>query len=182
MTLSVHAQSAGLFVRGLTNLRAMLVEAEAQVDATGRGGTALLGARLDVSGSSSAAPADLHGFTLAAHVHWAAEGATLAIAHLLGAPSAPAVSDEASFADLHRRIDSTIASLRGVDPSDLETGLDREIVIELPRGTIRCDGGQFLVAYAIPHFYYHVSTAYGILRNQGVRLTMGDFLGDWGTS
>jgi hypothetical protein len=142
----------------------------------------LLGARLDINGSSGAAPADLHAFTLAAHVHWAAEGATLAIAHLLGAPSVPAPGDETGFADLHRRIDSTIASLRGVAPGELEAGLAREIVIERPQGTIRCDGGQFLVAYAIPHFYYHVSTAYGILRNHGVLLSMGVFLGNWGTS
>jgi hypothetical protein len=43
-------------------------------------------------------------------------------------------------------------------------------------------GGQFLLAFAIPHFFYHLTTAYGILRNRGVQLTMGDFLGNWGTS
>ena len=40
----------------------------------------------------------------------------------------------------------------------------------------------FLLAFAIPHFFYHVTTAYGILRNQGERLTMGDFLGNWGAA
>ena len=44
---------------------------------------------------------------------------------------------------------------------------------------MRSSGRRFLVAYAIPHFFYHVSSAYGILRNQDVPLTMGDFLGDW---
>jgi hypothetical protein len=55
-------------------------------------------------------------------------------------------------------------------------------VIERPAGSIRCGGEQFLVAYAIPHFYYHVTTAYSILRNQDMDLTMGDFLGNWVTS
>jgi hypothetical protein len=44
------------------------------------------------------------------------------------------------------------------------------------------NGGQFLVAFAIPHFFYHVTTAYSILRSHGVPLTMGDFLGNWGTA
>ena len=185
MTLNAHAQSAGLFIRGLTNLKALLTNAESHAYASGGGEAVLLGARLAVGGRSaaaSAAPADLHTYTLAEQVHWAAEGARLAITHLLGAPSVPLASDEKSFADLHQRIDATIEYLREVAASDLEAGLDREIVIERPRGSIRCSGGQFLVAYAIPHFYYHVTTAYGILRNEGVHLTMGDFLGDWGTS
>lgn len=185
MTLNAYAQSAGLFVRGLTNLKALLVNAEGHASASGGGEAELLGARLGAGGrggAASAAPADLHAYTLAEQVHWAAEGARLAITHLLGAPSVPIASDEKSLADLHRRIDATIAYLREVAASDLDAGLDREIVIERPRGSIRCSGGQFLVAYAIPHFYYHVTTAYGILRNQGVQLTMGDFLGDWGTS
>ena len=37
-------------------------------------------------------------------------------------------------------------------------------------------------AFAIPHFFYHLTTAYSILRNQGVQLTMGDFLGNWTAS
>ena len=69
-----------------------------------------------------------------------------------------------------------------IAPSDLEAGLDRAIVIEHLRGSMRSSGGHFLIAFAIPHFFYHVTTAYGILRNQGVPLTMGDFLGNWGTS
>jgi hypothetical protein len=100
---------------------------------------------------------------------------------LLGASAVPAANDEKSFADLHQHLDATSAYLREIAPSDLEAGLDRAIVIELPRGSRGCSGGQFLREYAIPHFFYHVTTAYGILRNQGVHLTMGDFLGSWGT-
>ena len=85
-----------------------------------------------------------------------------------------------SFAELYERIDATIAHCRGVDPEALEAGLERSVVIERPRGSVRGSGSRFLVAFAIPHFFYHVTTAYGILRNQGVPLTMGDFVGDWG--
>ena len=186
MSLSAYDLSAGVFVRGLTNLKTQLMKAEDHAAANGSGEAALLEARLAaegrVLGVASDAPTDLHRYTLAAQVHWAAEGAKLAIAHLLGAPPAPAANDAKSFADLHQRLDATIAYLRATAPNDLEAGLDRTIVIEHRRGSMRSSGGQFLLAFAIPHFFYHVTTAYGILRNQGVQLTMGDFLGNWATS
>ncbi|RKH41034.1 DUF1993 domain-containing protein [Corallococcus sp. AB050B] len=186
MSLNAYELSAGLFVRGLTNLKTQLTKAEEHAAASGGGESALLDARLAAEermpGAATHSPADLHMYTLAAQVHWAAEGAALAIAQLLGAPRVPAANDAKRFADLHQRLDATIAYLREIAPGDLEAGLEREIVIEHRRGSMRSSGHQFLIAFAIPHFFYHVTTAYGILRNQGVRLTMGDFLGNWGTS
>ena len=182
MSLNAYDLSAGLFVRGLTNLKTQLTKAEDHAAATGSGEAALLNAQLATDGVASDAPADLHMYTLAAQVHWAAEGAKLAIGQLLGTPSVPAANDAKSFADLHQCLDATIAYLREIAPSDLEAGLDRTIVIEHRRGSMRSSGGQFLLAFAIPHFFYHVTSAYGILRNQGAQLTMGDFLGNWGTS
>jgi hypothetical protein len=184
MPLNAYGLSAGVFVRGLTNLKMQLTKAEGHAAARGGGEAALLDARLaaQASGVASDALNDLHAYTLAAQVHWAAEGAKLAIARLLGVPSAPAANDAKNFADLHRRLDATIAHLRGIAPGDLEAGLDREIVIDHRRGSTRSSGGQFLLSFAIPHFFYHVTTAYSILRNQGVQLTMGDFLGNWGAT
>ena len=177
---------AGVFVRGLENLRAQLVKAEAHVAASGGGEAALLNARLDpgerTGDGGNDSPRDLHRYTLAAQVHWAAEGARLAIAKLLGRSAVPTGSDAQSFADLYRRLDATIAQLREVAAPDLAAGFEREVVIEHPRGTTRSSGSRFLLAYAIPHFFYHVTAAHGILRNMGVPLTMGDFLGRWGTS
>ena len=183
MPLNAHDQSAGLFVRGLTNLKTQLTKAHDFAAASGIGEPRLLNASLAAEGKmrgvASDAPADLHEYTLAAQVHWAAEGARLAIAHLLGAPRVPATNNAKSFADLHQHLDETIAYLRGITPSDLEAGLNRTIVIEHRRGSMRSSGDQFLFAFAIPHFFYHVTSAYVILRNQGVPLTMGDFLGNW---
>ncbi|MCP3167853.1 DUF1993 domain-containing protein [Myxococcus qinghaiensis] len=180
MSLNAYDVSAGLFVRGLTTLKAQLAKAEEHSAASGSGEAALLDAPLGMRGVASDSPADLHMYTLAAQVHWAAEGARLAIAQLLGAPRVPAANDAKSFADLHQRLDATITYLRGIAPGDLEAGLERTIVIEHRRGSTSSSGRQFLIAFAIPHFFYHVTTVYGILRNQGVRLTMGDFLGNWG--
>jgi hypothetical protein len=183
--LNAYDLSAGVFVRGLTNLKAQLSKAEAVAAASGGGEAALLTARLTQArrddGVASDAKHDLHAYTLAAHVHWAAEGARLAIARLVGSRAEPAASDAGSFSDLHGRVDATILHLRSIAPSDLEVGLGRSIVFEHRRGAVSSDGGRFLLAYAIPHFFYHVTTAYDIMRSQGVGLTMGDFLGDWGT-
>lgn len=173
--MNVYDLSAGLFIRGLTNLKAQLTKAEEHL--AGSGEAALLDARLNADGPSAAH--DLHMYTLAAQVHWAAEGAKLAIARLLGAPAEPAASDERSFANLHQHLAAAIAYLRGIASSDLEAGLDRPIVIVHRRGSLHFNGDQFLREFAIPHFFYHVTTAYGILRSQGVQLTMGDFLGGW---
>jgi hypothetical protein len=186
VSLNSYDVSAGIFIRGLTNLRAQLTKAEDHAAASGLDAGALLEARLVVESSvrnfASAAPADLHAYTLAAQVHWASEGAMITVARLLGTSPVPTANEAMSFLDLYQCIDRAIAYLRAIAPSDLEAALDRTIIVDHRRGSIRASGTQFLVAYAIPHFFYHVSAVYSILRNQGVPLTMGDFLGNWGTS
>ncbi len=187
MSLNSYDVSAGLFIRGLTNLKMQLTKAQEHAISSGKDEATLLEAQLATFGhtpsvSLSYAPTDLHMYTLAAQVHWAAEGAKLAISNLLGAQLTPATNIAKSFADLHQHIDTAIAYFQDIAPSDLESGLDRTITIKHPRGSTSSSGRQFLIALAIPHFFYHVTAAYGILRNQGVQLTMGDFLGNWGES
>jgi hypothetical protein len=186
VSLNPYDVSVGVFVRGLTNLKAQLMKAEAYAAASGSDAAVLLDARLAQDGRAGDvaidAQYDLHTYTLAAQVHWAAEGAKLAIARMVGARAVPAASGAKSFLDLHQRIDATIADLRETAAADIEAGLGRAIVVEHRRGSVSTNGGRFLLAYAIPHFFYHVTTAYDILRSQGVPLTMGDFLGDWGRS
>ena len=174
--------SSGLFSRALTNLKSQLTKAEAHAAASGTSTAVLLNAQLDARGIGNSAPNDVHAYTLAAQVHWAAEGARLAIARLLGEPAVPTPLSAESFPELHERIDATVARLRDVASADLEAGLDREIVVTHRHGSVTASGDKFLRAYAIPHFFYHVSSAYGIMRNQGVPLTMGDYLGNWGAS
>ena len=184
MPVDSYDISAGLFVRGLTNLKAQLIKAENHAEANGISAAELLSASLATESraltAAPSSPFDLHAYTLAAHVHWAAEGARLAMGRLLGTSLSPDATVETSFRDLHRRLDATIDHLRSTAPDDIEPGFARTIVVEARGGSTSADGSRFLAGYAIPHFLYHVTTAYSILRRQGVQLTMGDFLGSWG--
>jgi len=151
--------SAAVFVRGLTNLKTVLTKGEAH----GAKVTASL-----VDGMQD----------LATQVHWASEGSKLALDRAFGvsqAPSAPASAP--TFADLQASIDSAIAYLEAIDPAALETALDR--AIELPwRGGVKSfRGDRFLIEFALPNFFFHVTLAYAILRKEGVPLEKGDFMG-----
>src|SRR5215471_19319668 len=109
--------SAGLFMRGLTNLKGILTKGEAHAAATGRGEAALLDAKLATDMND-----------LRTQVHWAIEGAKLAIARLLGvAAPVPSANDASSLAELKQRIDAAIAHLGALAPRDLEAGLERVI-------------------------------------------------------
>jgi hypothetical protein len=171
MPLNACDLSVAVFVRGLTNLRALLMKGEAHCSASALDPAYLLDAQL--------APGM---YSLAVQVHWAAEGARLAVDRLVGAAApAPAPAPEAtSFAELYQRLDTTVAYLRTVELEALEAGLDRTIAIEHRGGAMNFVGDGFLLQFAIPNFFFHVTTAYGILRHKGVPITKGDFMGAMG--
>jgi hypothetical protein len=169
MPITAYDASIALFVRALTNLKAILSKAEQQVSERSISVAELLDARL--------APPAPDMLSFASQVHWAAEGAKRTVERLLGAPTASSSDDAKSFAELHQRIDAAIQQLQGVSPTALEASLSREVEVENPRGKMRFTGDQFLREFALPHFYFHVTCAYTILRQRGMQLTMADFLG-----
>jgi len=150
--------SAGVFVRGLTNLKTLLTKGEAH----GTKVTASL-----VEGMQD----------LAAQVHWASEGSKLALDRLLGVSQAAAPSSATSFADLHASIDGAIAYVEAIDPAALEAGLDRAIELPVRGRTKSYRGDRFLIEFAVPNFFFHLTLAYAILRKEGVPLEKGDFMG-----
>ena len=103
--------SIGLFVRGLTNLKVLLTKGEAHASSRGMDPGSLLTAQL---------ADDM--YNLAVQAHWASEGAKLAVHRLLGVVATPLAEETKSFAELHERIDATIAYLGTVDPEALERG------------------------------------------------------------
>lgn len=169
MPITAYDASITQFVRALTNLKAILSKAEEQVSARGLSTSELLEARL--------APAAPDMLSFASQVHWAAEGAKRTIERLVGAPLPSSNDDAKTFAELHEHIDSAITFLQNTSPSELEASLAREIEVDNRRGKLRFSGDQFLREFSMPHFYFHVTCAYAILRNRGIELKMADFLG-----
>jgi hypothetical protein len=158
--------SVAVFVRGLTNLKGLLTKGEAYASANGREPASLLNAQL----------ADRM-YTLAVQVYWAAEGAKLGVDRLIGVASPPVTEEAKTFAELDERIDAAIAYLGAIDPDALESGLDRTITIPHRGGVMEFRGDRFLTEFVIPSFFFHLTTAYGILRHEGVPIQKGDFLG-----
>lgn len=165
--MKVFDLSVGVYVRGLTSLKGILAKAETHAASNGIEAAELLATKLTN---------DM--YDLAAQIHWASEGAKLAVSRLLGIEATPVTEAKRSFAELTRQIDATVVHLRAVDPDALEAGLERTIEISHRGATRTYRGDQFLTEFAIPNFFFHATSAYAILRNQGVPLRKGDFLGE----
>ena len=161
MAFGLFEASVPVFVNSLTNMRAWLDKAASE-----KSEAELMDARL--------AP-DMR--PLPAQYQMASDTAKNALARLTGtdAPSMP--DTEKSFAELKDRCDRTIAYLQGFDASSLSGSDDRQIELKFPNGSgYRFVGAQYLAGFALPNFFFHVTTAYAILRNAGVSLGKPDFL------
>jgi hypothetical protein len=108
----------------------------------------------------------------------------IATDHAKGAPfrltgrDVPALADnEASFADLHARIHAVREMLKGFKPEEFSGAETRDVVVKTRVRELNFKGLQYLYHYALPNFYFHTTTAYAILRHNGVPIGKMDFLG-----
>ena len=161
MGFGIYEASVPMFVRSLTNMRNWLDKAAQE-----KGEAELMEARL--------AP-DMR--PLPAQYQMASDSAKNALARLTGT-EAPAMPDtEQNFAELKDRCDRTIRYLEEFDAGALAGSEEREVKIIFPNGMgYRFIGSEYLTGFALPNFYFHVTTAYAILRNAGVQLGKPDFL------
>jgi len=96
----------------------------------------------------------------------------------LAAIEVPKYEDnETSFAELQARIARTIAFLDSIKPEQLEGAAAREITISIRKTELKFSGQDYLLKWVMPNVYFHVTTAYNILRHNGVSLGKQDFLG-----
>lgn len=120
-------------------------------------------------------------YTLAQQVQLACDYARNGTARLTGRRPSPARNDEKSLADLKARVVATVAALKRVKPEAFAGAEKRDCSIVLsPKLTIEMDGLQFLRAWTLPHFYFHLVTAYDILRHNGVAIGKQDYLAQIG--
>jgi hypothetical protein len=166
MPLSMHRASVPVFVRALKVLATLLEKGEAHAKAQGLDPNDLVAARL----TEDMLP-------LSGQVQRASDASKGAVARLTGV-DAPAMPDEeTSFADLSKRVADTLAYIESVDPKAFEGSEDRTVELKLPGGALTFTGEDYLLGFALPNFFFHVVTAYDVLRHKGVQIGKLDYLG-----
>lgn len=116
-------------------------------------------------------------FALARQVQAACDAAKFGVARLSG-EEAPAFPDiETTFEELFSRIARTREFVQGLPRAAFDGSEERQITIKLRSGDLQMQGQSYLLHFALPNFYFHMTTAYAILRHQGVPLGKTDFLG-----
>lgn len=98
-------------------------------------------------------------------------------ARLAGAQPPRFEDNEASFDDIKARIKKTLDYIATIEPGAIEAGADREIIFPLGPNKMKMKGVDYILHFALPNFYFHFTTAYGILRHNGVDIGKRDFLG-----
>lgn len=163
--LTMHAVSAPIFVRMLTNLSAILAKAEQQAKAKGYDPAVLLNARL--------APDML---PLTRQVQIATDHAKGCVARLAGHQPEAIEDTETTFAELQARIRKVIGIVDAYKPEQIDGSEGREITIKVPSMELKFTGLDYVNQWAMTNFYFHVTTAYAILRHNGIELGKRDFL------
>ena len=166
MHCSLHAVSVPVFVRMLQNLSSLLDQGAADAAARKYEPAVLLSSRL--------AP-DM--FPLLRQVQLACDFAKGASARLAGV-AVPAFPDEEQTIDeLKARIARVVAFVESVSPADVDAGAERDITVKLRDRSLDMKGIDYLNRMAMPNFYFHATTAYAILRHNGVGIGKRDFVG-----
>ena len=167
MTISMYSACVPVLRQMLGGLDGVLAKAEGHVADRKIDANALLQARLFP---------DM--FPLTRQVQIACDFAKSVPARLAGV-DVPAYDDtEQSFAELRARIARTLAFIDSLDASQFVGGEEREIVLRPGTPKERKIGGQaYLLAYGLPQFFFHVTTAYDLLRHSGVELGKKDYMG-----
>ena len=119
-------------------------------------------------------------FSLSDQVRAVSYHALAAVANLTGDPPPEFERGYTSLPELLAEIDTTVARLDALKAAQFAGAATRVITLELRRGRVRLDGRHYLAHFALPNFFFHLTTAYDILRHCGVALGKGDFLGDLG--
>jgi hypothetical protein len=152
--------------RALNNLDAILAKAAAHADAKKIDPAVLIGSRLYP---------DM--FALARQVQVASDTAKGSAARLAGAEPPKYEDTESTFDEHSGRIRKTVAYLESFKAGQIDGSESKKITLKLRDRAITFDGADYLLNFVLPNFFFHVTTAYDILRHCGVELGKRDFLG-----
>jgi hypothetical protein len=167
VAISIYDQFVPVFIQMLSALDKVLSKAEA--DAAARK------IDLEVFVNSRLAPDML---PLTRQIQIMTDQAKGCASRLAGQESPKWADDEKTFADLHARVAKTIAHLKTFKPEHFDGAETRAVELKFPNATFNFTGKEYLLNFVIPNFYFHYTTAYAILRHNGVPIGKGDFLGN----
>ena len=167
MTISMFQASVPRLINALNNLSHILDKAQAHIDAKKIDASALIQFRLYP---------DMLNFTR--QVQIASDTAKGVVARLAGVEIPNYEDNEQSIADLKARIAKTIAFIQGFKPEQIDGTEDKDIITKRGEKETHYKGMQFLLGHAIPNVYFHITTAYAILRHNGVEVGKRDYLGN----
>lgn len=165
MALSLYDASIPVYLNTLRNLAALLAKAEKHAEGSGADLSTFLAARL--------AP-DMH--TLIGQIQLASDAAKSGAARLAGVAPPSFPDTETTWEDIKARIARTIAFIETIKRDQIDGREAATIELPLPGRTMTFTGSDFLLRFALPNFFFHVVTAYGVLRSQGVPLGKMDYL------
>jgi len=166
VTISISDQLA-VFSNMLSNLDKIFTKAEADCEARKIDPQVYIDARL--------APDML---PLTRQVQIMTDAVKGAASRLAGKEPPKWADEEKTFADLHARLAKAIAHLKTFEPGDFEGAEARTIELKFPNATLTFTGKDYFLGFVTPNFYFHYTTAYAILRHNGVQVGKGDFLGN----
>ncbi len=166
MATELYDLTVPVFLRGFAALAAFLDKARAYADEHGIAHAELLQARLIE---------DMQPLTY--QVQRCSDAAKFTVVRLGGIENVPMEDSEATFADLQDRIARTVAFLKAVSPEAINGREDADVTLKTPNRTLEFKGLGYVLGFALPNFYFHVTAAYAILRMKGVPLGKLDYLG-----
>jgi hypothetical protein len=167
MTISMYSASVPVFQRQLGALLTVLDKAQAHAEARKFSPDNYLQLRL--------AP-DMLPFV--SQIRIASDAAKGAVARLAGVDAPKFEDNETTFEELRTRVRKTLDYVGSVPADSIDGSEERAIVIPLrTRDPLHFSGEAFLKHWALPNFFFHVTTAYGLMRHAGVDLGKSDFLG-----
>jgi uncharacterized protein len=165
MAISMYAMSIDVFVPMLNNLSSILDKGARHAEAKKFDTSVLVNARL--------APDML---PLAKQVQLASDFAKNSVARLIGKDPPRFEDNETTLEELKTRIARTLEYLASVRAADMENAEQRDVKVPLRDGPLELKGLPFLQHWALPNFFFHVTTAYDILRHNGAEIGKRDFL------
>lgn len=166
MSVSTYRLSVPVFRRGLAALSLGLTKAEDFAASEGRAPEQVLGARL--------APNML---PLSSQVQRVSDTSKNSVARILGVTPPAMPDEEKSFAELQARITRTLDYLDSVEPAALDARSTAEVTLKAGRMAANFTADEYLLQFVLPNFFFHVTTAHGILRHLGVAISKPDYIG-----